>query len=226
MKALFKDFFRGMLKNKGKFISVFFIILLGAAFFSGLRASKTDMLLSAEQYYDSQSLADITVVSTAGLTEDDVSSLSSLNCVEAAEGIYTLDVISENADRCAIKLISLSSQINVPSDLEGKLPENANEVVLDKLLLEIGNFSIGDSITFSAQSGLKEDSFVICGFACSAWSDNDSNFAALDMKIDIGKRGESDFARLIYLCYIVKFDKVLHNFSLLDYTIKNAYCQR
>ena len=50
MKSLKKDFFRELRKNRGRFISVFFIVLLGSAFFSGIRSSKPDMELSAEKY--------------------------------------------------------------------------------------------------------------------------------------------------------------------------------
>lgn len=165
MRALYKDFIRGLLGNKGKFISVFFIILLGAAFFSGLRSTKGDMLLSAENYFDGCNLADINIVSTAGLTDDDIADLSALPQVEVAEGVYSLDVLSEGENRRAIKLISLSSSINVPSNIEGRLPQSADECVLDRLLLELGEYNIGDAITFSADSGLAHNTFTICGFA-------------------------------------------------------------
>ena len=72
MKALQRDFFREIKKNKGRFISVFFIVMLGAAFFSGIRSSKFDMELSSESYYDKKNLMDIKVISTAGLTDDDI----------------------------------------------------------------------------------------------------------------------------------------------------------
>ncbi len=170
MKALYKDFFRGILKNKGKFISVFFIILLGAAFFSGLRSSKNDMLFSAEKYYDNQNLFDISVVSTAGLTDDDVSSLMALDEVETAEGVYSLDVLCNTADRRAVKLISLSSQINIPV-VEGNLPQKDDECLLDALLLELGTYQVGDKIQFlsGGDTDLSEQlvytEYTISGFA-------------------------------------------------------------
>ena len=168
MRAVIKDFFRGMLKNKGKFISVFFIILIGAAFFSGIRSSRGDMLASAERYYDEYSLADITVISTLGLTEDDVRDLSALPQVEMAEGVYTLDALCDDGAGLAAKLISLSSDINVPSGLVGRLPQSADECVLDNLFLELGDYSVGDSISFVSEGEklpLAHSVYTIVGFA-------------------------------------------------------------
>ena len=171
MSALFKDFFRGMLKNKGKFISVFFIILLGAAFFSGLRSSKNDMLLSAERYYDNNSLYDITVAGTLGLTDDDLADITVLDGVAYAEGSYSLDVLLTGDAMRTVKLISLSSDINAPTLTQGRLPQNDGECVLDSLLLELGAFNIGDTITFESGDGrdissqLARTQYTIVGFA-------------------------------------------------------------
>ena len=52
MRAFRKDFIREITKNKGRFLSVFFIVLLGAAFFSGIRSAEGDMKVSADRYYD------------------------------------------------------------------------------------------------------------------------------------------------------------------------------
>lgn len=170
MRALEKDFFRGIKKNKGKFISVFFIILIGAAFFSGLRSSRGDMLLSAEAYYDGSNLMDCSVVGTAGLTEEDVRALEELEEVAQAEGTYTLDVLCEADGKRVVKLISSSNEMNVPTILEGSFPQQENECLLDALLLEMDSYEIGDTIRFESGDGsdlssaLKTDTFTIVGF--------------------------------------------------------------
>lgn len=170
MRPLFKDFFRGLLKNKGKFISVFFIILLGAAFFSGLRSSRGDMLLSAEKYYDASVLMDYRIVGTAGLTDADLADLNAFSEIANAEGGYSLDVVCEAEDRRSVKLISLSDSINIPTVTEGRLPSKAGECLVDVLLTERDDYKIGDTISFttddgSALTGLTTTQFTISGFA-------------------------------------------------------------
>lgn len=170
MKALYKDFFRGLRKNKGKFISVFFIILLGAAFFSGLRSSQTDMLLSAEKYYDDAMLMDFRIVGTAGLTEEDLQDIQALDGIAEAEGGYTLDVLCNSEDKKAVRLISCTEKINLATVLEGRLPEKDNECFLDSLLLELGEYHVGDTIEFvsgnseNLQDQLVYTEYTICGF--------------------------------------------------------------
>ena len=58
-KAIKKDFIRELRNNSGRFISVFFIVLLGAAFFSGIRSSRPSMLATVDDYYDRYSMMDI-----------------------------------------------------------------------------------------------------------------------------------------------------------------------
>ena len=94
MKSLKKDFFRELRKNRGRFISVFFIVLLGSAFFSGIRSSKPDMELSAEKYYDDTKLLDLKILSPVGFTEEDIDSIKNTKGVAKAYGAYTMDVMN------------------------------------------------------------------------------------------------------------------------------------
>ena len=64
MRAFRKDFIREITKNKGRFLSVFFIVLLGAAFFSGIRSAEGDMKVSADRYYDEVNYMDLKVLGT------------------------------------------------------------------------------------------------------------------------------------------------------------------
>ena len=70
-----KDFFREIVKSKNRFLSILVIVALGVAFFSGIRAASPDMKLSADTYYDETSLMDIQVISSLGLTDEDVEAL-------------------------------------------------------------------------------------------------------------------------------------------------------
>ena len=82
-KALRKDFYMEIRKSLGRFLCIFAIVAIGVAFFSGIRSTEPDMRLSADAYFDRQNLMDLKVVSTLGLTEDD------LNALEKVKGIKT-----------------------------------------------------------------------------------------------------------------------------------------
>ena len=86
---LIKEFFITIKKTFNRFISILIIMMLGVAFFSGLRATKPDMRLTGDQYYDDFLLSDITVQGTLGLTEADRLALSKITGVKTAGGVYT-----------------------------------------------------------------------------------------------------------------------------------------
>jgi len=71
-KALHKDFWQEIRKSRARFISIFCIVALGVAFFSGIQASSPDMRLSGDDYYNEVQLMDLKIVGTLGLTEDDI----------------------------------------------------------------------------------------------------------------------------------------------------------
>lgn len=49
--ALWKDIYREIWRSKSRFISIFMLIMLGVAFFSGLKATGPDMLLTADNFF-------------------------------------------------------------------------------------------------------------------------------------------------------------------------------
>ena len=84
--VLRKEFFVEIRKTLGRFISIFFIVALGVAFYSGIRASEPDMRYSGDVFFDRTNLEDIKVTGTMGLTEEDVNAISQIEGVEYAEG--------------------------------------------------------------------------------------------------------------------------------------------
>ena len=71
-----KRFLYGDQTQLGRFLSIFFIVAIGCAFFSGIRASEPDMRYSGDAYFDNKNMMDLRIISTMGLTEDDVKAAS------------------------------------------------------------------------------------------------------------------------------------------------------
>ena len=164
MKAFHKNFFRELFRNKTRFVSVFFIVLLGAAFFSGIRSSESDMLLSAEQYYDRSNYYDVKVVSTLGLTQADLDALSDVEGVQAVYGGFSRDVLCTDEKNSALKLIALQENVNIPTVVTGELPREDNECLMDNVFFENNHYRVGDKITLEDDgSGITE--FYITGSA-------------------------------------------------------------
>ena len=81
-ESILEGFLSGISKNKGRFLSVFFIVLLGSAFFSGIRSAEGDMKVSADRYYDDVDYMDLKILGTMGLTDDDLKDIQNTEGVK------------------------------------------------------------------------------------------------------------------------------------------------
>ena len=81
-KALIKDAFKEIKTTYKRFISIMLMALLGVGFFAGLRATSPDMVNTIDQYFKDQNVYDIEVISTLGLTDEDIEALSNIENVD------------------------------------------------------------------------------------------------------------------------------------------------
>ena len=77
--AFFKDVLRDIKKSKGRFFSIFAIIALGVAFFSGIKASPIVMKATADKYYDDNNFMDLALYSTLGFTDEDIDEIKKIS---------------------------------------------------------------------------------------------------------------------------------------------------
>ncbi len=146
MKAYTKDTFRTIKKGKKRFFAIMLITALGVCMLSALKASCEDLRYSADEFFDEQNLFDISVVSTLGLTDEDIEVLSKLEGVEAAEGAYSETVFTTVEDKTKQASVCVLSEkgINKPYLVEGEMPDAADEIlVTSKYISETGK-QIGD----------------------------------------------------------------------------------
>ena len=171
MKALHKDFWMEIRKSKARFISIFLIVALGVAFFSGIQASSPDMRYSGDAYYEAAKLMDLKIQGTLGLTQRDVKAVSDIDGVELAEGSYSTDVMSGEDDaRKVLHLEAISSNFNLLTADEGRIPEKSGEIFLDKPFAKNRGYKIGDTISVSEDGDselLKKTTYTVVGIGSS-----------------------------------------------------------
>ncbi len=170
MKTIHKDVFREIKNSLGRFVSLFLIVVLGVAFYAGIRSCSPDMLISSDSFYDDSNLMDIRVMSTLGITEGDIEALSQVKGVEKASGTYTYDFLCKLADtQYVVKVIAETDGINDVVLKSGKMPVKDNECLIDDYYLRMRNYKIGDTIElFSGNDTALEDvltgsEFTVCG---------------------------------------------------------------
>ena len=175
-KALAKEFFMSIKKTYNRFISICLIVMLGTAFFAGVKAAEPDMQESADIFFDDSKLMDIRVLSTLGLTEDDVTAISAIEGVESAIPVYTYDVLTEKDEKQhVIKLMSETTDMNKITVTEGRMPKESGECLADWLLEQNYGYKIGDKITISSgddkaiEDIVNTQTYTITGFGKSSY---------------------------------------------------------
>ena len=167
--AMQKDFWREIGHTKSRFFSIMILVALSVAFLSGLKATAPDMKHTGDDYLDSLHLADIQVLSTLGLTDDDIDALKAQKNIENAEGEYVLDAFaSSDGAEAVVKVLSLSDQgINDVLLREGRMPARADECVVEEGMLSLLDIAIGDTITLTPGSkmedALADDTYTVVG---------------------------------------------------------------
>lgn len=173
-KALRKDFYMEIRKSMGRFLSIFFIVAIGCAFFAGIRSSEPDMRYSGDAYFDRKNLMDLQVISTMGLTDEDVEAIEKLDGIEKAEAGYSVDALcTEGDNQIVMHVMSLLPSMNQVQVENGRLPEKSDECVVDADFLSKSTLKIGDRVTLSSGTdkpvtdSLKGDTFTIVGSVSS-----------------------------------------------------------
>ena len=143
MKPTHKDFYMEIRKSPGRFLSILFIVALGVAFFSGIRASEPDMRLTGDTYFDESNLMDIKTLSTYGVTQDDVDAILKIDGVEHAEGAYSADFMQiVDKKQKVLHVISLQDEMNQVKLSDGRMPQKAGECLAD----QDAGYKVGDII--------------------------------------------------------------------------------
>ena len=167
--AMQKDFWREIKHTKSRFFSIMILVALSVAFLSGLKATAPDMKHTGDDYLDSLHLADIQVLSTLGLTDEDIAALRAQDKIEDAEGEYVIDAFaSSDSLDAVVKVLSLTDRgISDVLLREGRMPERADECVVEENMLSLMSIAIGDTITLTPGDDLSDaiaqDTYTVVG---------------------------------------------------------------
>lgn len=156
--ALIKDGIKEIKISIKRFISLLLIVLLGVGFFAGIKAASPDMRTTLDTYFDELDMMDVQVISTMGLTDDDVTAIKNVENVKTVEGSYQTDAIVSISDEDVIvKLETITNDLNKLKLVEGRMPENENECVVEEDFLSGTGHNIGDKIQINVEDITNED---------------------------------------------------------------------
>jgi len=151
-RAYKKSITREILSSKARFASILVIILLGVAFFSGIKSSGPDMNKAINELYKNQNLMDSKIVSTLGLTDKDLELLKNNDKILDFYSSHTIDANLENINS-VVRFMEYDKNNNINEFIvvDGRLPKNSGEIALDEQALKVNkNLKIGDTYTIQS----------------------------------------------------------------------------
>ena len=213
LSALWKDTFREVRGTLSRFLSIFAIIFLGVAFFAGLVVTGPVMLETSDAYYKEHNLADMQVLSTGGLVDEDIERLEAVEHAVVEPG-YMLDVLI--GDNQAVRLFGINDDtvMNQYNVQVGRLPESVNEIALDRDLAS--DYELGDTVQLVTETTenyadhIDQDMFELVGFVDSP------------LYIEMDNRGYTTIGTGVLNGFGVVQDEV---FNLDQYSMLNAQFQ-
>ncbi|MEG1270672.1 MAG: FtsX-like permease family protein [Ruthenibacterium sp.] len=171
-KTYRKNIRRTIWQSVSRFGAIFAIVALGVGFLAGLLATTPDMCYSGDRYFDETNLFDMRVMSSMGVTDDDVAALRDLPCVKEVMPAYSADMLvkTSNGDTLVTRIHSLplrekgqsapENYINRVDLIEGRLPLKPNECAAESgSAYAGGNLKLGDTLYISDENESVEDSF-------------------------------------------------------------------
>lgn len=153
MSAMVKTTLREIRQSLGRYLAIMAIVALGVGLFSGLKATKPFMVESVQQYFTEKQLYDFQLLSTYGFEEQDVEYLAKQDGARKVAGSYTYDILYQYGEVDGLQVMkvhSLTEGINGLEVLAGRLPERADECVVDAQLY--GEESIGQVLHISEEN--------------------------------------------------------------------------
>lgn len=171
--AFVKDMVRMWLHAWKRFVSIAMITLLGVAVLTGIYAGCRDAFLSTDRFFDTQGLHDIQVLSTAGLTDDDIAALRKVSGVAKVQGERSQTVTVDLNGKKTVTMQEIGTNgIDQPYLQSGRMPEKSGEIAVTRKFIKDSGYKKGDHITVTPQDSASSASSAASSVSDSAESDN------------------------------------------------------
>ena len=171
--AFIKDMVRMWLHAWKRFISIALISLLGVAVLTGIYAGCRDAFLATDRFFDTQGLHDIQVLSTAGLTDDDIAALRKISGVAKVQGERSQTVTVDLNGKKTVTMQEIGTNgIDQPYLQSGRMPEKSGEIAVTRKFIKDSGYKKGDHITVTPQDSASSAPSATSSVTDSGESDN------------------------------------------------------
>ncbi len=217
--VMVKNLSRSIRRSLTRYIAIVSIIALGAGLFVGLLSTKTDMMVTAQSYMDSQNMFDLRLLNTYGWTDQELEEIRQIDGIADAEGTVIMDVIGsvgEDEKESVYQLYNIPDSINKVYLLGGRMPRSTDECLVDANMASediLGKtFYISENNEQSTLDSLNKQAFTVVGIV--------STPLFMDLTRGATTLGNGSVAAFIYVpdeAFSVDY------YTQIDITVKGDY---
>lgn len=204
---------QSLLSSKGRFLSIFSLMMLGALALTGLKVTAPNMEKTAQAYIASHRTMDLAVISGLGLSQADLDELETIEGATLEAG-YFKDVVT-NEGQAAIRLFSAPKTLSTYKLVAGEMPSQKGQIALSASLKNRYKLDDTVQVTESDKDGkiLTQTSFTLVGFVASAeiW-DNETMGMAASGDGQLGGYGlvsQDTFKSEVYTIARIRYDDLV-----------------
>lgn len=204
---------QSLLSSKGRFLSIFSLMMLGALALTGLKVTAPNMEKTAQSYIASHRTMDLAVISGLGLSQADLDELETIEGATLEAG-YFKDVVT-NEGQTAIRLFSAPQNLSTYKVVEGEMPSQKGQIALSASFKNRYKLDDTVQVTESDKDGkiLTQTSFTLVGFVASAeiW-DNETMGMAASGDGQLGGYGlvsQDTFKSEVYTIARIRYDDLV-----------------
>lgn len=204
---------QSLLSSKGRFLSIFSLMMLGALALTGLKVTAPNMEKTAQAYIASHRTMDLAVISGLGLSQADLDELETIEGATLEAG-YFKDVVT-NEGQTAIRLFSAPKTLSTYKLVEGEMPSQKGQIALSASFKNRYKLDDTVQVTESDKDGkiLTQTSFTLVGFVASAeiW-DNETMGMAASGDGQLGGYGlvsQDTFKSEVYTIARIRYDDLV-----------------
>ena len=177
-RKLWKSIRKSITHSMGRFISIMLLMALGSFALVGLTVTGPDMRATGTTYFNELNSADLTILSDYGIDESERNAIEKASGIRQVEYLYLKDVVIKDTET-SVRILSKPSEISTYRIDEGNLPEQDDEIAIDRTYQD--KYKIGDTISFTEKADtegnetLKRHDYKITGFISSSEIISDVN---------------------------------------------------
>lgn len=172
---MWKTTYREIRQSFGRYAAILAIVALGVGFFVGLMVVTPAMVRNGGRYLNNHDLYDLRLLSTLGFEKDSVDAFTGREDIKAVEGAVSSDFLAVDESGksrvlVAQTLLEVQNQVELK---EGRLPEAADEIVVDSSLFskdDIGKtIQVSDENSEETADLFAYDVYTIVGVADASY---------------------------------------------------------